>query len=1259
MRLSPLIILSLLMLLAFELSAQLSPQELEQRKFDKLTGNGPPSRGQRAGDPEQDCNGAFSVCQQTYHQATAFSGHGDDQEVPTSSCLGDREKNSAWYSLNIESSGTLEFTLAPIDQNDDYDFALYNVTNLNCSDILSGVASEVRCNYCVDPGNTGLSSQGSNNSEGCCDSPCRWSNILNVNAGESYRLVVSNYSSSQSGYDLTFGGTAIVFDSTVAIPSLTTTPCGANFLTLQMSESVLCDSITATGSEFNITGPGGPFSITGATGGIDCPKTSQITINFSPPLTIGGNYTLTINNGTDGNTLIDGCGNSTPPGTLLNFTATPPPGTITGPTEICMGSTATLAASSGTAYIWSNGDTTQSINVSPTVVPAAYSVTITNGSCNVTASHTITTIKASPLAGFSFLPNPPCVGQSIQFTSTSTPRTGCGGASFLPCTNSSGCFGLTCDPVIDTYYFWEFGDGATDFPLNNNPTHTYNSPGTYDVSLTIGEFLYDCTNKFTMTITIGAGSGSLSVYGDTTICQGLSTIIGANGIGAYSWTSNPVGFTSTDSVVTINPTSTTTYTVTAPGCSSTYIDSVTVTVSPPFSISVTPPADTICGGGSVSITASGANTYIWTPATGLDTTAGPTVLASPTNTTTYTVTGLNVGNCEGTGTATITVGTNVMPTITPNGPTTFCTGGSVILDAGAGYTSYLWSDGSSTQTIAATQAGNYTVTVTDNNGCSGISQAVTVTVGTNLVPIITGANTLCSGNSIILDAGAGYTSYLWSDGSSTQTITISQADTFTVFVTDQSACTGSSAPFIVTVGSNPSPLITGNDTICDGGSTILDAGSGFSDYLWSDSSTSQTITVTQAGTYTVTVTDTNGCTGSSPPSIITVTAALTPIIIGPNSFCIGNSVDLDGGAGYIAYLWSDGSTSQTITVTQSGTFTVTVTDNNGCTGASSPFTITAGTSLNPVIVATGSVNLCAGDTVILDAGNGFATYSWSEGSASQTITVSQADDYIVTVSDGNGCTGSDTITITVSPQIIANAGIDIEICIGDTTELSASGGAAYLWRPAAGLNDSTIANPTTSPQSNTDYIVSIGDSFCFDTDTVRVSVNPLPLITVSNDTTINIGESTQLFTEGGTTYFWAPNTGLSQTAVSNPVASPKETTTYIVEVIDSNGCINLDTVIITVIANGHIDIPTGFTPNGDGINDIFGVLGNIDLINQLDLKVFNRWGQLVFESKNPSQGWDGTYKNKPQEIGTYVYLANVLYTDGTIDDLKGNVTLIR
>ncbi len=322
------------------------------------------------------------------------------------------------------------------------------------------------------------------------------------------------------------------------------------------------------------------------------------------------------------------------------------------------------------------------------------------------------------------------------------------------------------------------------------------------------------------------------------------------------------------------------------------------------------------------------------------------------------------------------------------------------------------------QNFTGLAPGTYTLNVVDNNSCPG-TLVITIPLLPNLTPTISGPTTICAGGSATLNAGA-YATYLWSTTSATQTISITAAGTYTVTVTNANGCSGS-ASINVVLGNNLTPSITGTLQICPGTSTTLDVGSGYANYNWSNSAATQTISVSTAGTYSVTVSDAGGCSGStSAPVTVIVTLPVTASAV-PMSICPGNNVTLTASGGQ-TYLWntSPSNTNAVVTVNPVITTTYVVTATyNGCT-ASASVTVVVDSLLS--VNATTTNASCGHDdgTAWVDlAGTGY-TYLWNSvpPQFTQTVTGLAAGVYSVTVSY-NGCTGVATAIVLKDPGPLA------------------------------------------------------------------------------------------------------------------------------------------------------------------------------------------------------------------------------------------------
>ena len=329
----------------------------------------------------------------------------------------------------------------------------------------------------------------------------------------------------------------------------------------------------------------------------------------------------------------------------------------------------------------------------------------------------------------------------------------------------------------------------------------------------------------------------------------------------------------------------------------------------------------ICGGGSVTIggapTATGGTltnyVYSWSPATGLSATNVANPTASPSATTTYTVS-VHGGDasCAATSTVTVTVGTAPTVSITPAASTTICPGASVQLNATAGLTSYSWTTPTGVQTgasIQASVAGAYTVTAQSGGGCSGTSNPTNITVINvpNLTTNPSGNVSLCLGQNLPLTASAGFSNYTWVTPSGQalgQTINAAQAGTYTVSAQFQ-GCSVQAAPITVTEGNSGSISITvlGSSVICQGESVVLTAPAGFQNYLWSNGATGTSTTIQTEQTVTVSASN-QGCTVTSEPVFIAVTTPLpiTASVSGPTALCPGAITELQSSAGFSGYV---------------------------------------------------------------------------------------------------------------------------------------------------------------------------------------------------------------------------------------------------------------------------------------------------------------------------------------------------------------------
>ena len=466
-----------------------------------------------------------------------------------------------------------------------------------------------------------------------------------------------------------------------------------------------------------------------------------------------------------------------------------------------------------------------------------------------------------------------------------------------------------------------------------------------------------------------------------------------------------------------------------------YVDDVTVSVSPTPTISVTPSSVAICAGGSTTLTASGASSYSWIPAAGLSATTGSTVTANPTVTTTYTVTGSFATGCTNTATTTVTVNPSPTVTVSPASTST-CAGNPTTLNAN-GAATYSWSppDGlnmTSGPTVTATPTVTTTYTVTGTSaGCTNTATA-TVTITPGPAPPTAGSNSpLCEGTTLNLTAStiSGAT-YEWSgpggymdpsQNPSISGVTASHAGTYSVTVM-VGGCTSAPATVNVIINAAVAPVITssGPTTFCDGGS--VDLVSTGNNHLWTTGETTQSITVTQSGTFSVTATDANGCIGTSSGIAVTVNPNPAVNFMGLNSgYCLANPPSTLVGNPAGGIFTGPGVSGNSFDPAMAGAGAHTVmyayTDANGCSGSESQMTII---SNNAFVTLGPDTMVCNTAPPFILIPGSFSEYLWHDNSTGSSFTVNPPalgiglHTFYVDVTDVNGCMGVDSIEVNVS-----------------------------------------------------------------------------------------------------------------------------------------------------------------------------------------------------------------------------------------------------
>jgi gliding motility-associated-like protein len=908
------------------------------------------------------------------------------------------------------------------------------------------------------------------------------------------------------------------------------------------------------------------------------------------------------------------------------------PGITSANDSICFGDSIVLNGPAGaTSYLWSpGGQTTQNITVTPSTTTTY--VLLAEGVCG--KKQTLTkTIYVKPL------PN-------IQINS-GNPVSVCNGYS-TTLTASGG-----------TSYVWS--TSATTSSINVSP----NVNTTYSV---IGTAANGCSNFASTNVTVNPTPTSPTVSAtNNTICAGQSTIInatgstGGNGIIYNVYDSSSGGNFLGVAPLSVSPTATTTYyieTINSDSCIALGGRvPITITVNPtPTSATISATNDTICTGQSTTITASGSTggtiSYnFYDAAIGGNFLGTSPLTVSPSTTTTYYLEVINSDGCIANGGRqpyTITVN----PTPTPA-----------------------------------------TITTTNDTICAGDSTVITASGSSGGTIIYSFYDAIIGGNFI---------------GNSPLTVSPSSTTTYYLEVSTSSSCTASGGRQPVTIVVHPTPTLptitVSNDTICEGDSTIIIASGstgGNINYNFYDAlvggnfigNSPLTVSPNSSTTYYLEVINTDGCSLPSGRIPVDITVNPTPthatITISDDTICVGQSTTITASGstgGTIIYSFYDSSTGGTflgnspltVNPTTTTTYYLEVSNTNGCLSDTTrtPVTIFVAPNPTPPTISTSGDTVCYGTSVTITASGssgGNVNYSYYDapvggtylGSNPYTFTATNTTTIYVETSNEYGCTSLNVrtpVTIVVNPLPNAPSLVsgDTEICAGDITTLTAStstpGAQIHWWNAPNGgtlLYSGTSFNTGALYSTTTYYIEAESIEGCVNSGgriPVTVIVHPLPVVTLTSDAINNTIYSNQLVTftaspSGYDNYEFFLNNISVQNGPSNIYQTSAIKDGYVVYVIVTDGeCkseLN-DSLVIRVIP-----VANAFTPNGDGVNDVF--------LKGVDLTIVNRWGQQLYQGID---GWDGTFNGKKVAPGTYYYIIKYKNEYGEEIIKNGPVTVV-
>lgn len=828
------------------------------------------------------------------------------------------------------------------------------------------------------------------------------------------------------------------------------------------------------------------------------------------------------------------------------------------------------------------------------------------------------------------------------FSLTLTPDTTLCAAAGIP---------LQATPSFNTPITWNWGpnNGTLSSTAIANPVATPQQTTTYTVNATSAN---GCSASGSVTVTVGQLLDVQVGASPTTICQGQSAQLSAAASGApglqYSWTNAATLSNAAIANPVATPGQTTTYTctVTDPvsGCS--LNGSVTIVVNSGYTVSAGPDLDLCTSlGHQLNVQHNVPNaTYAWSPAANLNAAniQSPTIMVDASAT--YSVTVSDPNGCSVSTQVTITKALEGLPSTQS---ASACAGSGLTITAPQPGASYQWSSGEQTPSITPGTSGAYTVTITDAQGCTGTT-TFTVTLFPLPVVALGPDQSICGSGPVTLNAGNPGSTYTWTTGSSAQQITVNTSGTYGVTVTTVNSCSASGS---VGVQFNPMPVNTLQDvTACITAPPVLNAGNPGATYLWNNGGTTQSITALASGTYAVTVTTPQGCAAT-----FTATITLDPEVLvdlGPDlDLCAGDVITLDADNPGASYLWSTGAVSQTISVESTGTYSVLVT--SGACAATGE----AGVVVHPLPVNTlQNATACIGESVVLDAGNPGASFLWNTGAGSSVITVQQAGAYSVTITNTAGCVATYSATAQFVAPPVVELGPDTVLCQGDVLTLDAGPhGNSYAW--STGATSRTIDVTTGGT-----YSVSVDNGYCQRGDAITTLFNPAPQRMAPRELFACLDEEPRRVAldagNPGSAYVWS--TGSTQRLM---VATAYGW--YFVDITNVYDCALRDSVLVSEYCPSTIYVPNTFTPNGDGINDVFLPVGKN--IASMELLIFDRWGRLVFESQDPSLGWDGHVHHGGNMAETEVYLWQLRYrffedeqgTIGMEQRRNGHVQVLR
>ncbi|HRO05689.1 MAG TPA: gliding motility-associated C-terminal domain-containing protein [Ferruginibacter sp.] len=1020
------------------------------------------------------------------------------------------------------------------------------------------------------------------------------------------------------------------------------------------------------------TAPDGTITVTPTSGtGPYTYSLDAVTFQASDVFTglLPNTYTITIRDAIGCTGTVD---ETVTPGAGLSGTATSTPTSCPG---VSNGSiTVTPTAGIGLApYSYSlDGGTSQAASTFNGVSAGAHTVVITDANgCTGTVNIT--------------------VGEGDPITGTAAPvETSCAGVD-----NGSVVITSTTGTAPYTYAL----DGGT---AQASPSFTSLSAGGHVVIMTDAN---GCTANISFTVNAGPGFTATTAVTDAS-CPGvdngsvnITTVDGTAPFqynidgGAYQNGSTFNGLSAGNHVVTVRD---------ANGCVTDNIAFVVGTGAP-----ITGSGDgtnTTCPGvndGTVSVTsATGTAPYTYSLNGGTPQASNTFTGLAPD---TYTITFTDANGCSGSVDVIIGTGSGISSTV--DVVNTSCPGvnnGTITVTPTSGNAPYQYAINGGTpqasNVFTNLAPGNYTISISDVLGCSGTNTA-TIEEGAVLTSTINAGNPQCADindGTIEVIATTGTAPYTYSiNGGTPQASNVFSSlapGNYTIAFTDAIGCTGTNTQTLVT---NAPIILTAdiNDPLCfgsDDGQVTITATGGVAPYTYSinNGTTYQAVNVFDGltdGAYTIRVKDNVNCTKDIPvvltqPGSLTATAVSTA-----PSTCQGGDgvIEVTGIGGTAPYTYSvdnGGSypfqSSPSFNVATGNYTLVTVKDDNGCTATAAPVFVD---EIDNMFLELGAdTTICEGSSVTFNpqTNNETSVFNWTPNVALNDNTIKNATaspvdttKYFLTAQWG-ACSRTDSITINVKWKPIPDAGpAQVRICLNDSTLISGtvshtSGPVTLTWSPASLVRDPNAATTMAIPQGTQLYTLTATDDYGCNfsvTDTILVIMQPAVPAYAGGDTLLIVNQAQNLMGSGGELYQWStPSSGVQivNPTSQSPTVYLANDARFFLKVTDIAGCVGYDTVYVQVYQGPDYLVPNAFTPNGDGLNDVFRAIP-VGMTTPEYFRIFNRYGQVVFETNQYMKGWDGRYKGKLQQTGTYVWILKGKDKNGRTIEQKGTVLLIN